>query len=65
MPLFLVYFIVSGSDIKTPVYVLGYNPVEYKYMFNKFGLYFCSNSPFFCLGIEPFTLKQYYKVIQL
>jgi len=66
MPLFFVNFTISGTTIYTAVYVFGYKPLQkYNYMVCKFGLYFCSNLPFFFIGIDPFTLKQYYTLIQL
>ena len=65
-PLFFVNFNVSDTTINTTVYAFGYKPLQkYNYMVCKFGLYFCSNLPFFFIGIDPFTLKQYYTLIQL
>ena len=64
-PLFYINFSIDGTGINNKIYVFGYNPGEYNYVINKYGLYFCCNAPFFYLGIAPFTLQQYYKLINL
>ena len=64
-PLFYINFRLDGTNLNNTVYVYGYNPGNYTYYVCKNGLYLCSNNPFFFLGIAPFTLKQYYTLINL
>jgi hypothetical protein len=56
-------FYVNYKDIIINVY--GYLPANYKYVNSYYGLYLCSNKPFYYYGINPFTIEQHYIIINL
>ena len=64
-PLFDINFCLDGTNINNMFYAYGYNPGNYKYIVCKYDLYLCSNNAFFFLGVAPFSLKQYYTLINL